>query len=251
MSSYKSPSAARMLGVRWAAVSDPGRRKRNEDRFGAWRGDAGIALMVADGMGGHPGGEVAAHMAVDAALKFLRKAGRLPDPGRLLSAISERIFVFGEQHPPYAGLGAAAALAMVRGVKLVHAHAGDVRIFLCRRGELILLTPPHELSAILVREGVLSEEERSTSPIRGTLTSYLGLADAKISTGEILLEPGDRLALVSDGVLEGGVERLLKALSEPDPSRAAHVAVRGFPSEDNATAIVAGIRGMEGPCSES
>ena len=229
----------------WGAATDRGGRRRHQDRYGALRRGGETLFVLADGMGGHPGGEVAASLAVDSLLEGFA-AGQPPLGPSLLQA-SRRVRAEGERNPSRRGLGTTIAVAWIRGVRLFHAHAGDSRIYHLRGGGARLLTPPHELAEILGREGVLLPEEVAKCPLRGQLSSYLGMVAPEIFEGSVDLEVGDRIALVSDGTLEAGESRLLKALAKADLQDAAEEVVRGHASKDNATALVVEIAEVS-PC---
>jgi serine/threonine protein phosphatase PrpC len=198
-------------------------------------------FVVSDGLGGHPAGDTAAAAVVDGVLATVA-----PDDDALEARIlllNQRIRALGETRSERRGLGATLVLAAVGPGSVRHAHVGDSRLYLCRAGGLVLLTPPHELTDVLVREGVLRPEEAAASPMRGRLTSYVGMEQPTVGVGRFESRAGDRLLLVTDGALEGGEGRLAEALSDPDLERVARTVASGHPSMDNATALLVEIDG--------
>lgn len=186
-----------------AAVSNVGRvRSSNQDS-----GYAGTFLtVVADGMGGHAGGDVASHLAVRQMLELDKEFAdaetarealfvTLHQTNDLLSSV-----VF--DHPELAGLGTTVS-AMVRvGDKMVIAHIGDSRIYLLRQGNLSQVTVDHTFVQRLIDSGRITEEESYDHPRRSVLMRVLGDVDAapEIDTMVLDVQPGDIWMLCSDGL---------------------------------------------------
>ena len=248
MSSSQASSPSRALRVSWAAATAEGDRPRNEDRFGVVRGPSGLAMGVADGMGGHPAGDRASALVVDALLEAAR-SDPLDDLAALVATFNRRLLNAGRRDPSLAGSGTTLVAVLIAGGTAHWASVGDSRLYLQRGGRLGLVAEPHELGRILVREGVLREEELTHSPVKGRLTAYLGMEEPEIESGSLELAAGDRLALVTDGVLEQGEARINGILAGAAPDRIAQALVSEPPTQDNATAVVACIDPAEGPCS--
>ena len=248
MSSSQAKSASAATDVAWSAATDRGERPRNQDRFGATRAGQATVLAVCDGLGGHRAGEVAAEHAVRRFLAEATLAGGTGPLEPMVMGISQEILQMGQSRPALEGLGTTVAALRIAGGIASFVAVGDSRIYLLRGGRLGLLAEPHELTRILMREGVLSEEELGTSPIRGRVTAYLGQEQPEICSGAVPVRVSDRFALVTDGVLEGGESRLYEILFGPCPETAARTLVHGIRTEDNATAVVAHIKSVEGPC---
>ena len=190
--------------------------------------------------------------ATHAARRFLQERPR-DEEGlrRLAAAVSEELVRVGGRDPALRGLGTTLVSLLVRGDSASWVSVGDSRLYMLRRGILGLLAEPHDLLGILLREGVLEPEEAEASPLRGRLTSHLGRDRPEVSSGSLRLARGDRVALVTDGVVEGGEARIAMILGSESPRRAAEVLVRGVATEDNATAVVLEIERLEEPCSAS
>jgi protein phosphatase len=248
MSSSQAKSATDVI---WGAATNRGGRPANQDRFSTAHRPGQHTLVVCDGLGGHRGGEVAAEFGVRRFLEKTRVQGAGSRLRALAAEISREIIELGRARPALEGLGTTLAAVIIEDEEATFAAVGDSRIYLLRRGCLGLLAEPHDLASILMREGVLSEDEFRSSPLRGRVTSYLGLPDPEVTAGAFRTRPGDRLALVTDGVLEGGEKRLRRILSGSCPDQAATELVHEIETEDNATALVAFINTREGSCSVS
>lgn len=203
------------------AFSDVGRvREVNED---AHLVDDRLALFaIADGMGGHQGGEVASWTAIEALRAAVAGGQPINDAVQQANAaVLERA----AGDPALEGMGTTMTAAVVAGGRrLLLGHVGDSRAYLWRDGELSRLTEDHSLVEELVREGRLTREQAETHPQKAIVTRALGVDSAiDVDVYSVEVEPGDRVLLCSDGltdmVRERDIERLLAG--EPDPQRAA------------------------------
>lgn len=214
--------AGRGPGAAW--LTDRGRwRRSNEDAVDA--DPAREVYVVADGLGGLPGGETASRIAVEtlvAALVPLPRDGMLE--GRIRAAIGEvdsAIRRTGAADPRLSGMGTTVVLAVGAGTAWVIAHAGDSRAYLLRDGRLRRLTTDHNVAAELVVQGRISEAEAQHHPGRNIVTRTLGAntpSDPDLQRVERL--PGDRLLLCTDGLTavldDRMIERLLDRMAGPD-----------------------------------
>lgn len=208
------------------ADTDVGRvRSGNEDSFFA--GDAVIA--VADGMGGHVGGEIASSRALGPieALDGATFDSAEAASSALAEAIAEAnrlVLEHGEANPELSGMGTTLTAAMVRGGYLHVAHVGDSRAYLLRNGELTQLTSDHTLVEQMVRDGQISRAEAAVHPHRSVLTRAIGVERAiQVDTPTpVPLTVGDQVLLCSDG-LTGPVEEdeLTRLLTRHDDGAAA------------------------------
>ena len=189
------------------AGTDVGRaRSGNEDSYLCGR----TVFAVADGLGGHQGGEVASAAAVEplAALDGREFAGAGEAAEALAAAIREGNAAILERaagDPGLWGLGTtmtAAALAGERHLQL--AHVGDSRAYLLRDGSLEQLTTDHTVVGELVRRGRLTPEQAAIHPERSILTRAVGL-DPRVpvdTPDPVELRDGDQVLLCSDGLTE-------------------------------------------------
>jgi len=232
-----------------AAVSHVGKiRANNQDSGYA----GGRLFVVADGMGGHAGGDVASAMAIkriaetDIQYPSARDA-EFALRSALLAAntlLAETVF----DHQELTGMGTTVSAILRVGDEAAIAHIGDSRIYLLRDDELTQITADHTFVQRLVDSGRITPEEAAVHPRRSVLMRVLGDVDAspEIDTTVHDLRPGDRWLLCSDG-LSGYVtdDKMFTVLTTiPDPDEAAHRLVKesldqGAP--DNVTVIVVDI----------
>ncbi len=186
-----------------AAVSHVGKvRSNNQDS-----GYAGAYLfVVADGMGGHAGGDVASAIAVRRIAETDRQHSSPNDAefalkSALLAAnslLAETVFEHGE----LTGMGTTVSGILRVGDKMALAHIGDSRIYLLRDGDLSQVTNDHTFVQRLVDSGRITAEEAAVHPRRSVLMRVLGDVDAspEIDTTILDTRPGDRWLLCSDGL---------------------------------------------------
>ncbi|MBA9002223.1 PP2C family protein-serine/threonine phosphatase [Thermomonospora cellulosilytica] len=235
------------IGIRYAARSDVGMlREGNEDS--AYAG--AHLLAVADGMGGHVGGEIASA----AAIGELRKLDTDLPAGELLAALehtvkaaNDKLSRIVESDPALQGMGTTLTAMLWSGSQVALVHIGDSRAYLLRDGSLFQITHDHTLVQSLVDEGRISPDEAASHPQRSLLLRALdgrGEVDPDLSLREAKV--GDRYLLCSDG-LSGVVtaETIFQVLTEyADPEQAVRqlidLANRGG-GPDNITCVVADV----------
>jgi serine/threonine protein phosphatase PrpC len=232
-----------------AAVSHVGKiRANNQDS-----GYAGEHLfVVADGMGGHAGGDVASAIAVNRIIETDRQFASSSDAEFALhtaltaanAQLAETVF----DHSELTGMGTTVSGMLLVNGQVVIAHIGDSRIYLLREGELTQVTADHTFVQRLVDSGRITEEEAAVHPRRSVLMRVLGDVDAtpEIDTSIMATQPGDRWLLCSDGLSSYvTTEKILAALSTiPDAADAAQRLVKdaldqGAP--DNVTVVLVDI----------
>jgi serine/threonine protein phosphatase PrpC len=243
MESNHTPAGTDRLGLRYSALSDVGRvRKDNQDSGFA----SANLLVVADGVGGAARGDVASSTAVQA----LRRLDG-PAPDDMLEALAgavhrahDRIAELVEQNPEFDGTSTTVTAALFDGSRIGVAHVGDSRGYLLRDGTLSQLTKDHTFVQSLIDEGRITEEESRVHPHRNLILKALdGIHEAEPDLFEVELVAGDHLLLCSDGV--SGVlddRRLADILSTGTPDYAAVELVRASleaGSSDNVTCVVA------------
>ena len=180
---------------------NPG-RTNNEDRYlvadGLW--------VVADGVGGHAGGEVAAGLAVEVIGANFDAASSRP----LASAIElanravwDRAGSDPELHGMATTITAVALLEPDGAAQLNVANVGDSRTYLLREGELTQLSIDHSQVAEMVRDGLISRAEAARHPYRHVVTRVLGMdSEVSVDTWDLTPASGDRFLLCSDGLID-------------------------------------------------
>lgn len=237
-----------MIQLRSSSATDVGLvRTANQDR--AFEGDGLFA--VADGMGGHVGGETAAQTAIDAFRTTFaghRSADGLADAVR---QANHAVWEASRAQSALRGMGTtltALALVTVDGNEdLTVVNVGDSRAYLYQQGELSQLTADHSLVEEMVRSGELTAEEASVHPQRHILTRALGIEpDVEVDVWHVPPHVGDRILLCSDGLInELGDDEIASVLGQhPDPEDAAQALVheaREAGGSDNITVVVVDI----------
>ncbi|MCK9259709.1 MAG: protein phosphatase 2C domain-containing protein [Azoarcus sp.] len=205
------PATTNASGFEYAGLSHVGRvRSRNEDSI-CIDADNGW-LVLADGMGGYQGGDVASALSVRAVLDRLQ---RCPDAaGHGVAAMesalceglndaNEAILQAGAANAGLSGMGATMVAAWVTGKYLVHAHVGDSRLYRLRPGRLEQLTCDHTVLQAQVDAGLIDPVEAAQMPVRGLLTRGLGVAPTvAVDVGAHELVDQDRFMLCSDGLTD-------------------------------------------------
>ncbi|HEX2372716.1 MAG TPA: Stp1/IreP family PP2C-type Ser/Thr phosphatase [Actinomycetota bacterium] len=201
------------------AGSDVGRtRSGNEDSYFCGR----TVFAVADGLGGHQGGEVASAAAVAPLAALDGREFADPDQAAEALAVAIReansaILDRAAGDPGLWGMGTTMTAAAVAGDShLQLAHVGDSRAYLLRDGDLEQLTTDHTVVGELVRRGRLTPEQAAIHPERSILTRAVGL-DPRVlvdTPDPVGLRPGDQVLLCSDGLTEAVADaRIAELLS--------------------------------------
>ena len=199
---------------------------------------------VADGMGGHKGGEVASTSARDDLLRELE--GKTPSVAALSGAIEEvnrQIYHQQEHDDALIGMGTTLSVLWMSDNFVYIGHVGDSRVYLLRDGEFKQMTLDHSLVEQLVREGVLTEEEAQNHPMRNIITRAIG-TDESVEVDVVVEErrKGDLWLACSDG-LHGLVDdrQMRDALRQYAPEKAADVLLKAAldaGGRDNVTLVI-------------
>jgi len=226
-----------------ASRSDVGRlRPGNEDAFLVV--DDMQLVAVADGMGGHQGGEVASATAIDT---FRTSMTRGDSIERAITAANDAVVSQAATDLALRGMGTTITAGMVADGALRIGHVGDSRAYLLRAGELRQLTTDHSVVAELIAAGELTEDQALIDPRRAMITRALGIdATVEVDVFDVDLEPGDRILLCSDGlttmIRDNAIAEILA--SEDDRERAADELVNAANiagGADNITVVIVDI----------
>ena len=227
------------MNVSVGAATDIGQvREGNEDSYLVVE----PLYAVADGMGGHRGGEVASSLALETVQgMFERREGSLAEQ---VAEANRAVFDRSQSDRKVSGMGTTLTAAQVDGNRVHLVHVGDSRAYLLRGGELTQITEDHTLVHRMVMEGEISEEEAETHPHRSILTRALGVdQNIQVDEGDLEVAPGDRLLLCTDGltgmVPEGQIREIL--LESRDPQEAVDKLVKVANRAggiDNITALI-------------
>jgi len=236
-----------------ATFTEQGARNYNEDRLGHWTDGRYALLIVADGAGGHGGGDVAASRACDYLLGSFAALPSL-DPGHLRALIAkanECVLDGQRDGGRLAQMRSTVVMAAFEfsASRMVWAHCGDSRAYLFRGHTVVARTTDHSLVQQMVDSGMLDGEQARMHPQRNILLSALGSPadELEITVSDPMrLEPGDAVLLCSDGVWEPLGDTALTTSLEVSGSAAqwaaavrGQVAHRGKPDQDNYSAVLA------------
>jgi serine/threonine protein phosphatase PrpC len=187
-----------------------GARSGNQDRVAYAERDNSILVVVADGLGGHEGGELAAELLVQRTIHSFRSIRRsvIEQPSAFLALsilqAHNAINSMGRSHKPRIQPRTTCVLCLIQDGYAYWAHVGDSRLYLFRNGGVHTRTRDHSVTEKLHQEGVLTEEEMKHHPEKSRLLKCVGGPhEPSIRLGkETRLEPGDTFLLCSDGLWE-------------------------------------------------
>ncbi len=248
--SWKGRCRAAPLRVCGAAITHPGLvREGNEDAFLVWP-DSHLAV-VADGMGGHQGGEIASAIAVESIRDALVKQGSASDVEhgsemvcQAVETAHARINQLSDSQVELRGMGTTIVALWVLGEKALVVHVGDSRLYRLRDAKLEQITGDHSLAQELKNRGILDTQGMQTFPNKHILTQALGGKKQIRPDASVLdVRPGDRFILCSDGLSDFVDKKLMAAfLGTPSPpevqARTLVEAALGNGGEDNVTVVV-------------
>ena len=236
-------------GIEVAGLSDVGcQRDNNEDSYLYWEPSAedefqrkGRLAVIADGMGGHEGGQEASRLAVETVREVYDQVFR-DDPQAALvesfAAAHTRIQDYAEQHPAFQGMGTTCTALVLIGRQLYFAHVGDSRLYLVRDASIQRLTRDHSYVGRLVESGIVRAEDAEKHPQRHILTAALGAGrEVAVDSPEhsVDLLEGDDLLLCTDGLWGVVTDEELEA------------SVRGHAPAESCAALVRLARQRGGP----
>jgi len=228
--------------------------------------DRGHLLVVADGMGGHAGGEHASALAVgsieDFALNTLKwffqhEGGEgqnvLVDMQTAVRLADVRVFAEAAAHPELRGMGTTVTMAYLLGATLFVIHVGDSRCYILRAGLLYKLTHDHTVAQELVNQGVMTSEIAATHQYSKVITNAVGGSKqgTEAEVHKLAIGPGDVILLCSDGMTDMLTEERIAEIlrTEPDPAKACKLLVEeanAAGGKDNITGIVARVEAATG-----
>ncbi|MGB3692774.1 MAG: Stp1/IreP family PP2C-type Ser/Thr phosphatase [Spirulinaceae cyanobacterium] len=192
---------------RFAGLSDPGLvRSVNQDDY--YIDPEGRFFIIADGMGGHAGGQEASHIATEVVKEDLEEYWESPRPStKLLNEALERanlaIVADQQSNPERGDMGTTAVVMIFRQGESWCAHVGDSRLYRLRGSQLEQITEDHTWVSRATKAGDLTLEQARVHPWRHVLSQCLGRKDLQhIEIQTLEVKPGDRLLLCSDGLTE-------------------------------------------------
>lgn len=243
-------------GLQIAMLSRPGARERNEDACGHWGQGRGpqegpVCVALADGAGGHGGGDVASQTSVAAVLEaFSASPACTPGWTRELMALANRAVV-ARQASSDATRDMRSTLVIsifdpARG-EAIWGHVGDSRLYCFRDGRILLRTRDHSLYQSMIDAGIADPADRSEGIQRNVLTASLGSLDgfdADVLPDPFMLATGDAFLMCSDGFwglnADSDMEAALQRAHTPQAwigELAERIASQGRAGQDNYSAV--------------
>lgn len=196
-------------------------RKINEDSISDC---AGPFFILADGMGGYAGGQIASSLAIENASDFLKNIQ--PDDfsedilKESILRANRKILEIKHENEGLSGMGTTMISSVIHESSLSWAHVGDSRLYVFREGNLIQLTTDHSFVMELLAEGKITEEEMCDHPRKNEITRAVGIKESlDVDTGTVHLESGTLILLCSDGltgmVSEAVISQILAGYRTP------------------------------------
>jgi protein phosphatase len=201
-------------GIEAACLTDVGRqRSNNEDSVLYWEPDSeeefrrrGRLAIVADGMGGHEGGQEASRLAVET-VRDVYNSSLETDTQKVLveglRSAHRNIQRYAAERPQFHGMGTTCTAVSIVDRQLCFAHVGDSRLYLVRAATVSRLTRDHSYVSRLVESGFVRSEDAESHPQRHILTAALGSGREvvpDVPERPLSLQEGDTLVLCSDGL---------------------------------------------------
>ncbi len=237
-------------GLEAGWLSHPGRvRKQNEDAVGAAALplDQGVFIVISDGMGGHAGGEIASRLVCDRLLQSVDALTTNQSAHEryetLCSAIREAdraVRAVAADHLQLSGMGATVVAAAVTPRSVLHAHVGDSRLYVFRRGSRVYRTQDQTVVEVLRQQGHVPEADMGVHPQRNQLLACLGgsatqsrcevappwLEGTSQQEAALALKPNDTLLFCSDGLSGQVTEMMITEILSTDGQSAPQMAAR-------------------------
>lgn len=233
-----------MTALAWGAVTDTGRiRDINQDGVLS----AESVFVVADGMGGHSGGEVASAIAVEQ-MAETTTFNSVDELVETVQRANREVLAQARNDRALYGMGttlvALVAMTVDDTELLCVANVGDSRLYLCTADQMMQLTDDHSLVEGMVRDGWISPEEAKVHPQRNVVTRALGVEEPLlVDAWELVPVAGDRYLLCSDGLnnelSDAEIEEILDETADPQEAASALVqAACDAGGRDNVTVVV-------------
>ncbi len=214
--------------MEYAYLTDPGKvRDHNEDSVIIVKNEMGeILLAVADGMGGHCGGEIASSIAISHIGDRFRKTSSVGTKEDAISFIKEIVseanvllYKYTSEHKESSGMGTTIVLALVTNEFLLFGNIGDSSGYVLRKNKLHKITTDHTLVSLLVKSGELTEEEAKDHPRKNVLMRALGATNMVEMDIFDVERDVDGILLCSDGLTNMlDDEQIAKVLLDEDIS---------------------------------
>jgi protein phosphatase len=214
-------------------------------------------FVVADGMGGHAGGEIASSLCIEQIANYLSKVdlegGKWshPDPKinfhltKAVNFASSKIYERALEEPHLRGMGTTATVAKIMNGHAYFAHVGDSRLYLLRSGFIFQLSFDHSLVNEQLKAGIISEKEAELHHLKNVITRSVGYQEEEdVDNDGFPLMPGDSLILCSDGLHGKVTDQEIAQYCSRGPEAAGDLIelAKKRGGEDNITVIIVTIQ---------
>lgn len=216
----------RSAAIELAILSRTGGRDYNEDACGHWHSERHLCCVVADGAGGHGGGDVASKLTVQHIISQFAAAplSRPDEVQDLLRDTNSVVIRHRDDAPQLAHMHSTVVCLFIdlEAGRALWGHAGDSRLYLFRDGQMLAHTRDHSVVQSLVEAGMLGDDQMRTHPQRSELLSALGTAPEHLLVTAAAkpwsLQAGDVFLLCTDGLWEyvNEVEMCASLVRAPD-----------------------------------
>ena len=240
--------------MQFYSITDRGKiRTHNEDCCFSKQTEDFTILILADGMGGHKGGEIASSTAIEKASSYLEEnLQKKLIPAQIYSALSEAVkraneavYSVSEKEADLSGMGTTLDICIVTGDCAYIAHIGDSRVYkIAPQKKITPLTKDHSLIEYMIETGTITREEAANHPQKHIITRALGTEkNAEADIFQTKLKKNDILLLCSDGLTNMlSDEEILYEIGKSSPEEGAQRLVKlanDAGGTDNITVIVA------------
>ncbi|MFK7873107.1 MAG: PP2C family serine/threonine-protein phosphatase [Oligoflexales bacterium] len=235
------------LKIQSYGLTDTGTvRSSNQDAFCC--DEAALLFGVADGMGGHRGGEVASHLSLKAISDFLQPYQNAPKENwshlmrTSVQIACREVYDRSLEEISLFGMGTTATIMKIFDSHACIAHVGDSRLHLVRAGFLYQITKDHSLVQEQVDAGLLTQEEASHHRLRHVVSRCVGYQpDELVDVYTLKLENSDRILITSDGLHQYVSDEFIIDMVQSSPKEACQKSISRATeagSDDNMTAVV-------------
>ena len=192
----------------YATCSRLGNRHANEDRVAVAEQGGAVLLVLADGLGGHKGGHIAAQTAIATACSFFQHSqmpvNDIPDYlNELFLQVQLAILDSGQRSDPPIEPKCTLVACMIQGANATWAHVGDSRLYVIRKRFVLEQTRDHSVVEDLFRQGKISERQKVSHPSRNSITQCMGSRQKPVHptiSDTIALQQNDGILLCTDGL---------------------------------------------------
>lgn len=202
---FKMENIENKFGFDGCVDSRIGGRSENQDTYGFTDTPLGLLVVVCDGMGGGPAGKTASELAVNTILNVVRTCKPQEKPENVLrkavEAANSALMGAVTANPSLQGMGTTCVVLLLNRKAAYIVHVGDSRCYQLREGKIAFRTADHSYVAEMVRKGELTEEQARQSSNSNVITRAVGIRPTvEADIDKVSVKPGDRFALMTDGI---------------------------------------------------